>query len=91
MGQPLVAAKGYGAPEVGETYTRAYTLCQQVGEPRQRCQAVKGLSWLYLFQAQVRLAGELSQQFFRLAQHQHDRTLVLAGYMDLGLIEFFKG
>src|SRR5262245_17753319 len=91
LGQPLVAAKGYGAPEVGENYTRPYTLCQQVGEPRQRCQTLKGLSWLYLFQAQVRMAGELSQQFFRLAQHQHDRTLVLEGYMDLGLIEFFRG
>jgi predicted ATPase len=91
LGPPLVAAKGYGAPEVGESYTRAYTLCQQVGEPRQRCQALKGLSWLYLFQAQVRLAGELSQQCFRLAQHQHDRTLVLEGHMDLGLIAFFRG
>ena len=91
LGPPLVAAKGYGAPEVGESYTRAYTLCQQVGEPRQRCQALQGLSWLYLFQAQVRMAGELSQQCFRLAQHHHDRTLVLEGYMDLGLIAFFRG
>jgi predicted ATPase len=33
----------------------------------------------------------LSQQFFRLAQHQHDSTLVLEGYMDLGLIAFFRG
>jgi predicted ATPase len=86
-----VAAKGYGAPEVGESYTRAYTLCQQVGEPRQRCQALHGLSWLYLFQAQVRMAGELSQQCFRLAQHHHDRTLVLEGHLDLGLIAFFAG
>jgi predicted ATPase len=36
-------------------------------------------------------AGELGQEFFRLAQHQHDRILVLEGYMDLGLIEFFRG
>jgi predicted ATPase len=91
LGQPLVAAKGYGAPEVGESYTRAHTLCQQVGNLQQRCQVLQGLSWLYLFQAQVRLAGEVSQQFFRLAQDQHDRTLVLKGYMDLELIEFFRG
>ena len=45
-GRRLMAAKGYGAPEVGESYTRAHTLCQQVGEPRQRCQALQGLSWL---------------------------------------------
>jgi predicted ATPase len=91
LGQRLMAAKGYAVPEVGECYTRAHTLCQQGGEPRQRCQALQGLSWLYLFQAQVRMAGELSQQFLHLAQHQHDRTLVLKGYMDLGLIAFFRG
>jgi predicted ATPase len=39
----------------------------------------------------LRLAGELSQQFFRLAPHQHDRTLVQEGYMDLGLIAFYQG
>jgi predicted ATPase len=91
LGPPLVAAKGYGAPEVGESYSRAHALCQQVGEPRQRYQALQGLSWLYLFQAQVRLAGEWSQQCFHLAQHHHDRTLVLESYRDLGLIAFFGG
>ena len=39
-----------------EVYTRANTLCQQVGEPRQRCQALQGLSRFHLFQvAQGRL------------------------------------
>ena len=91
LGPPLVAAKGYGAPEVGESYTRAYTLAQQVGEPRQRCQALQGLSWLYLFQAQVRLAGELSQQCFRLASHQHDPTLVLEGSYGPGAYSVLSG
>ena len=91
LGQRLMAAKGYAVPEVGESYTRAHTLCQQVGEPRQRCQALQGLYRFHLIQAQLRLAGELSQQFFRLAPHQHDRTLVQEGYMDLGLIAFYRG
>ena len=84
-----MAAKGYAVPEVGEVYTRANTLCQQVGEPRQRCQALQGLHRFYLIHAQLHMAGELSQQFFRLASHQHDMTLVLESYMDLGLIAFF--
>jgi predicted ATPase len=91
LGQRLMAAKGYGIPEVGESYTRALTLSQQVGEPQQRCQALQGLSRFYLIQAQLRTAGELSQQCFHLASHQHDRTLVLEGYMDLGLIAFYRG
>ena len=86
-----MAAQGYAVPEVGESYTRAHTLCQQVGEPRQRCQALQGLYRFHVLQAQLRLAGELSQQFFHLAPHQHDATLVQEGYMDLGLIAFYRG
>ena len=32
LGELLRATGGDGAPEVGEAYTRAYALCQQVGE-----------------------------------------------------------
>jgi predicted ATPase len=91
LGHRLMAAQGYGVPAVGESYTRALTLGQQVGEPRQRCQALQGLSRFQLVQAQLRLADELSQQYFRLASHQHDRTLVLESYMDLGLIAYYRG
>ena len=91
LGQRLTAERGYGVPEVGESYTRALTLAQQVGEPRQRGQALQGLSRFHLAQAQLRMAGELSQQFICLAPHQHDMTLVLEGSMDLGLIAFYWG
>jgi predicted ATPase len=91
LGPRLMAVKGYAVPAVGESYTRAHALCQQVGEPRQRCQALQGLYRFHLIQAQLRLASELSQQFFHLASHQHDVTLVQEGYMDLGLIAFYRG
>jgi len=35
LGGPLAATKGYAAPEVEETYTRARDLCRQVGETPQ--------------------------------------------------------
>lgn len=91
LGRRLMATKGYGVPEVGEVYTRAHMLCQQIGEPRQRCQALQGLYRFHLLRAQLRMAGEVSQQFFRLASHQHDMTLAQEGYMDLGLIAFYQG
>jgi adenylate cyclase len=86
LGELLMMVKGYGAPEVGEVYTRAHTLCQSVGEPSQLCRTLQGLYRFHLVRAQLRMAGELSQQFFRLAPHQHDTTLVLESYMDLGLV-----
>src|SRR4029453_16797101 len=91
LGPRLMAVKGYAVPEVGESYTRAHALGQQVGEPRQRCQALQGLYRFHLIQAQLRLASELSQQCFHLASHQHDVPLVQEGYMDLGLIAFYRG
>jgi adenylate cyclase len=86
-----MAVKGFATPEAREVYTRAHTLCQQVAEPRQRCQALQGLYRYHLIQAQLHLADELSQQSFHLALHQHDRTLVQEGYMDLGLIAYYRG
>jgi predicted ATPase len=43
LGELLMAAKGWGSPEVGEVYTRAHTLGYRVEEPRQRYQALQGL------------------------------------------------
>jgi predicted ATPase len=91
LGPRLMAAKGYAVPEVGENYTRAHVLCQQVGNLRQRCQALQGLYRFHLIHAQLHLAGELSQEFLRLAPHQPDVTLVRDAYMDLGLIAFYRG
>ena len=36
LGERLMATQGMAAPEVGEVYTRAHTLCHQVGELPQR-------------------------------------------------------
>jgi adenylate cyclase len=91
LGELLMMVKGYGAPEVGEVYTRANTLCQYVGEPSQLCRILQGLYRFHLVQRQLRMAGEVSQQFFRLAPHRHDTTLVLESYMDLGLVAFYRG
>src|SRR5262249_24850192 len=91
LGPRLMMSQGYAVPEVDESYTRAHLLAQQVGEPRSICQALQGLYRIHLIQAQLRLADELSQQFFRLASDQHDMTQVLESYMDLGLIAFYRG
>ena len=91
LGPRLMAAHGYAVPDVGERYTRALTLAQQVGEPRQHGQALQGLSRFHLVQAQLRLAGEVCQQCCQLASDQHDPTLVQEGALDLGLIAFYGG
>jgi predicted ATPase len=91
LGPRLMAAQGYAVPAVGESYTRAQTLAQQVGEPRHHCQALQGLARFQLLRAQVRQAGAVCQQCLQLASDQHDSTLVQEGALDLGLIAFYRG
>ena len=43
---PLMATKGYAAPEVEKAYTRARELCQQVGETPQLFPVLWGL-WVF--------------------------------------------
>ena len=43
LGVPLMATKGYAAPEVEQAYARARELCQQVGETPQLFPVLWGL------------------------------------------------
>ena len=46
LGPALMATKGYGAPEVGQVYSRARELCPQVGETPELFTALWGM-WLF--------------------------------------------
>jgi predicted ATPase/DNA-binding winged helix-turn-helix (wHTH) protein len=91
LGKLLIGMKGQGALAVGEVYTRAHTLCHQVGEPSQRFQALRGLFRFHISRAQMATAAALSQQLLHLAQHQDDPVLVLEGSMAVGSIALFRG
>ncbi|MEE8594129.1 MAG: AAA family ATPase, partial [Candidatus Bipolaricaulota bacterium] len=46
LGPALIAVNGYAAPEVGQTYARAYDLCQQLDDDQQLVPVLVGL-WLF--------------------------------------------
>ena len=91
LGGLLMAIKGLAVPEVGAVYTQAYVLGQQVGEPSQRCRALRGLVQFHNAQGQLRTAGELSQQLFHLAQQQPDPALVLEGHLAMATVQLYGG
>ncbi len=68
LGTPLIATKGYGAPEIERVYTRARNLCQQVRETPQFFPVLWGLWVFYLVRAEFQTARELAEQLMRLAQ-----------------------
>ena len=46
IGGPLMATKGYPAPEVERTYSRAWALCDQLGRSAELFPVLRGL-WHY--------------------------------------------
>jgi predicted ATPase len=62
LGSALMAARGQGAPEVGQAYARARELCRQVGETPQLFPVLFGLWRFYLVRAEYQTARELAEQ-----------------------------
>jgi hypothetical protein len=67
VASPLIATKGYAAPEVGSAYDRALELCRKIGETPKLFPVLFGLSAIYLARAEHKKGRELAQQLFNLA------------------------
>ncbi len=91
LGLPLIFIKGYTAPEVGETYTRARELCLQVGEPSQLFQILRGLLAFDLNRGEMQTAHEIGKQLLSLAKDQQNPLLLLEAHYSLALTLFPLG
>jgi predicted ATPase/DNA-binding XRE family transcriptional regulator len=91
LGNALVAMKGYAAPEVGQTFNRAWELCQQMGETPQLIPVLHGLHRFYLVRAELQTARELGEQILRLAQRQSDSALLVSAHRVMGATLWFLG
>jgi predicted ATPase len=61
LGGPLMATKGFAAPEVERAYTRARELCQEMETTLQLSPVLCGLGAFYLVRAQLQTARELGE------------------------------
>ncbi len=91
LGSPLIATKGYTAPEVGDVYRRARELCLQVGNTSQLFISLFGLTVFHILRAELATARELAEQLLRLAQNASDPALLLEAHMSLGIILLWCG
>jgi predicted ATPase len=91
LGAALTATRGYAAPEVEQTYARARTLCEQVGETSQVFSMLRGLAAFHQHRGALLTARELREQCLRLAQHTDEPTLLLEAHSHLGLTLSFLG
>jgi TOMM system kinase/cyclase fusion protein len=91
LGAPLMAIKGYAAPEVEQSYTRAWELSRQVEESPQLFPVLWGLHRLCLLRAELQTARELSAQLLSLAQRAQDPALLLEAHRALSQTFFWHG
>jgi len=91
LGELLRTTKGLGAPDVGDAYTRAYTLAKQVGETPQLARALWGLSQFHMTRGQMATAEALAQRLLELVHHQPDVGFAVEGHFVMGMMAYYRG
>ena len=70
IGGPLIATKGYAAPEVERTYSRAWALCDQLGRSAELFPVLRGLWNCHLVRGELQRAHDLAERLVGLAEEQ---------------------
>jgi class 3 adenylate cyclase/predicted ATPase len=70
IGGPLTAIKGYAAPEVEQTYSRAWALCEQLDRPAELFPVLRGLWNCHLLRGELQQAHDLSERLAKFAEEQ---------------------
>ncbi len=91
LGQALSALHGAAAPEVEQTFMRAYALCGEIGDAPQLFSVLWGLWRFYFNQGQLPMAREMGEQLFALAERQGTTDLLLPACQALGGTLFMLG
>src|SRR5262249_13413866 len=90
-GASLIATKGYAAPEVEQTYTRARQCCEHLEAPHQLFPILRGLWIYYVARAELQTAHALGEQLLTLAQQVQDPAMLLVAHRALGSTLFHLG
>ena len=91
LGELLRTTQGVGSPDVGDVYTRADTLAQQVGETPQRIRVLWSLSQFHMTQGQMAPADALAQRLLELVQRQPATGFAVEGHFVLGTMASYRG
>jgi predicted ATPase len=91
LGVPLQDTKGYGAPEVEQTYSRALALCRKIGETPLLFSALGGLHNVYMAQREYHKARAQAEQLLRLAENVHNLALLMTWHTALAMALYYLG
>ena len=91
LGNVYSVTKGNAAPEVGEAYSRALTLCRQAEETVHLFPVLWGLWAFHAMRAELQTARELGEQLLSLAEKEQDPAHLLEAHRAVGVTLIFLG
>ena len=84
IGTASLIIKGYGAPEAEAAYTRAYLLCQQLGETQDMGPVLLGLWRFYVTRSHFAQARQLAEELLSLAERKDEPSLYVVAHSVMG-------
>ena len=89
--KPLIAHYGEAAPQVEETFTKAWELCQRVEDSTLQFHTLLGLGVTRLVRGDLAHAHAVAQQAMGIAQGAENSELAVAAHHVLGMTCFYHG
>jgi predicted ATPase len=87
----LIATKGYGAPEVEQTFLRAQQLCERLGRLSDLFAVLRGLWNCYLGRAELLRMHDLAEQLVKLSEEKPEPLPRAVSRRALGTTLFYLG
>jgi predicted ATPase len=91
IGGPLIATEGYAVAEVERTYSRAWALCDQLGQSAELFPVLRGLWNCYFVRGDLQQAHNLAERLAGLAEEQGEPLRRALARRALGTTLFVLG
>jgi tetratricopeptide (TPR) repeat protein len=91
LGAALLVTRGFGVPEVEQTYRRALELCQRTGGNSQTFRSLAGVWFVSLQRVEIGKARERAEQMLALAQAAGDESLLFEAHYAVGFNQYYQG
>src|SRR6516165_383831 len=91
LGKAMIATKGYAAPETGEAFDRARSLCEQLDSPPQLVTVLHGQWARVLLAGDLALARSRAEELLTLGTERNDPVWTVMGCRISGVTCFWLG
>jgi class 3 adenylate cyclase/tetratricopeptide (TPR) repeat protein len=85
LGSALQPVKGFSTPEVGQTFSRAFELCQQIEGMPELFQVILGLTNFYYMRLELSRAHELAEHLVAISERDGNPVSLIAAHMTRGV------